>query len=84
MGGEFAPPLTGTEFNTNWNGLSVGDLFERIRGSMPQDDPSKITPAQKADTLAYILSFGKFPEGMTELPRDTQVLQGIKFEATKP
>ena len=30
-GGESAPPLTGGEFFSNWNGLTVGDLFDRIR-----------------------------------------------------
>src|SRR6185369_14585331 len=34
-GGESAPPLTGGEFSSNWYGLTVGDLFERIRITMP-------------------------------------------------
>ena len=34
-GGEDSPPLTGGAFLANWNGLTVGDLFERIRVSMP-------------------------------------------------
>ena len=34
-GDGFAPALTGAEFMGNWNDLSVGDLFERIRISMP-------------------------------------------------
>jgi quinoprotein glucose dehydrogenase len=81
---ETAPPLTGPDFNSNWNGLTLGDLFDRVRVSMPQDDPSKLSSAQKADVVAYILSYGKFPEGMTELPRETPVLSQIKFEALKP
>src|SRR5262245_49010222 len=34
-GGEMAPGLTGGEFNANWNDLSLGQLFERIRVGMP-------------------------------------------------
>src|ERR1700735_5368027 len=34
-GGEMAPPLSGGEFMSNWNGLTVGDVFERIRTSLP-------------------------------------------------
>src|SRR5438128_653049 len=29
-GGEMAPPLAGGQFNANWNGLTMGDLFERL------------------------------------------------------
>jgi mono/diheme cytochrome c family protein len=36
-GGEMAPGLTGGEFRSDWDGLSVGDLFERTRVSMPQN-----------------------------------------------
>jgi mono/diheme cytochrome c family protein len=83
-GGDVAPALTGVEFNGNWNGLTVGDLFERIRISMPQDDPAKMSAQQKADVLAYMLSVGMFPAGSTELARETPVLAQIKFEATRP
>ena len=38
-GGEIAPGLFGPNFMANWNGLTVGDLFERIRISMPPDNP---------------------------------------------
>src|SRR5262245_45606731 len=36
-GGEMAPALTGGEFASNWNDLSLGELFERMRISMPQN-----------------------------------------------
>ena len=84
LGAEAAPALTGFEFNSNWDGLSVGDLFERIRMSMPADDPGKVSAQQKADIVAHMLRVGGFPAGMTELPRDVQVLQQIKYVATKP
>ena len=40
-GGEMAPPLAGGEFLAGWDGLTVGDLFERIRISMPQNTPGR-------------------------------------------
>ena len=52
-GGEDSPPLTGGAFLANWNGLTVGDLFERIRVSMPQDRPGRLTRQQNADILSY-------------------------------
>jgi len=83
-GGEIAPPLAGGDFLANWNDLTVGDLFERIRRSMPKDDPGRLSRQQKADVLAYIFSFNKFPSGKTELAHDTEVLKQIRIEATKP
>jgi quinoprotein glucose dehydrogenase len=83
-GAEMAPPLTGLTFNANWSGLTIGDLFDVIRVSMPQDDPSKLGAQQKVDVLAYILSVGKFPAGSTELPREIPALKQIRYESTKP
>jgi len=83
-GGESAPPLTGGEFFSNWDGLTVGDLFDRIRVTMPADHPGKLTREQDADILAFMLSINQFPEGKTELEHRTEVLKQIRFEATKP
>ena len=54
-GGEMAPGLTGGEFTSNWNDLSLGDLFERIRISMPQNAPGSLSRQQNADILSYML-----------------------------
>jgi quinoprotein glucose dehydrogenase len=83
-GGEMTPPLIGFEFNANWDGLTLGDIFERIRVSMPQNDPSALTRAQKIDVLGFILYKGGYPAGETELPSQTEVLKTISFLATKP
>src|ERR1700728_1539904 len=83
-GGESAPPLTGGEFFSNWNGLTVGDLFERIRVSMPADNPGKLTREQDADILAFMLSVNQFAAGKAELDHRTEVLKQIRFEADKP
>lgn len=83
-GGESAPPLTGGAFLANWNGLSVGDLFDRIRKTMPQSAPGRLTRQQDADILAFMLSMNKFPAGKTELYRQSEMLREIRFEAKKP
>jgi len=83
-GGEAAPPLTGGEFLANWNGLTVRDLFERIRISMPADRPGALSGAQTADILAHMLHVNQFPAGKTELERQTEILKQIRFEAMKP
>ncbi|HEY7442587.1 MAG TPA: c-type cytochrome [Vicinamibacterales bacterium] len=83
-GGEMAPPLTGGQFKYNWNGLTVGDLFERLRISMPQDNPGGLSRQQNADVLAFMLAKSDFPAGDTELASQTEVLKEIKFEADRP
>ena len=83
-GGEMAPPLAGGEFMAGWDGLTVGDLFERIRISMPQNSPGSLSGQQNADILAFILNAAKFPVGETELPKEAGILKTIKFEVKKP
>ena len=51
---------------------------------MPSDDPGKVSAQQKADIVAHMLKVGGFPAGMTELPRDQQILTTIKYVATRP
>lgn len=83
-GGESAPPLAGADFLSNWNGLTLGDLFERLRISMPPDQPDRVSRQQKIEILAYMLSVNKFPAGSRELPRETYALNQIRFDAIKP
>src|SRR5262245_19172976 len=84
LGREMASPLTGPAFASNWNGVALGDLLERMRLTMPQDRPGSLSRQQNADILAYILSVGRFPAGKTELARQTEILSQIRFVATKP
>jgi cytochrome c len=83
-GADMTPPLTGGAFMANWDGLSVGDLTDRIRVSMPLDRPGSLSRQDNADVVAYILRFNQFPGGNEELPRDIQALKQILFKASKP
>ena len=69
---------------SNWNGLTVGQLFERTRTSMPPGAPGKVARAAKLDIIAYILSFNKFPAGDHELPQQTAMLNTIEIEMERP
>ena len=83
-GGESAPPLAGGEFLANWNGLTVGDLFERIRKTMPQNKPGRLSRKVNAEITAYLLSVNEFPAGECELPENTELLKKIRIETSKP
>jgi S-disulfanyl-L-cysteine oxidoreductase SoxD len=83
-GGESAPPLSGGEFLSNWNGLTVGDLFDRVRTSMPADRPGHLTRQQTADVLAEILSVNQFPAGPSDLDTRSEFLKQIRIDPYKP
>ena len=83
-GGEQAPPLACGEFLSNWYGLTVGDLFDRIRTTMPLNNPQSLNRETNAAILSYILSVNRFPTGQTELPSRSEVLKLIRLEAERP
>jgi quinoprotein glucose dehydrogenase len=82
-GVEMAPALAGGQFVDNWAGQTMGDLFERIRATMPRQKPGSLSRDINADITAYILNFNQFPASDKELPRDTQALKMISIEAAK-
>ena len=83
-GGDMTPALTGAVFTSNWNDLTVGDLFDRIRITMPLDRPGKLTRQQNADVIAFLLNANGWPEGKTELVVDLGALKQIRIQSTRP
>lgn len=82
-GGDMTPALTGGGFMSNWNEVSVGDLFERIRITMPLDRPRTLSRQQSADVIAFLLKANRWPAGAAELPRALEALKEIQIEAVK-
>ena len=83
-GGDMTPPLVGGGFTSNWNDLTVGDLFERIRLTMPLDSPGKLSRQQNVDVIAYILKSNAWPSGATDLALDVGVLKQIRIASNRP
>jgi|JI81BgreenRNA_FD_contig_81_1020267_length_1943_multi_3_in_0_out_0_1 mono/diheme cytochrome c family protein len=79
-----APPLIGGEFISHWDTMSVGDLFDRVRTTMPQNDPMSMTREEYADVVAYLLQTNGFPAGQAPLDRRSEVLATIGITAQKP
>jgi len=75
------PALVGETFVTNWQGKSVGELFEKINQTMPALDPGSLMPAQVADLVAHALSSSQYPAGAAELLPDVAALNGITLDA---
>jgi mono/diheme cytochrome c family protein len=83
-GGQMAPGLSGGEFAMNWEDLTLGDLFERIRISMPQNAPGSLSAKEYGELLAFILEKNGYPAGSAELPTTVEPLNAYKFRAKKP
>jgi mono/diheme cytochrome c family protein len=62
-GGESSPPLAGAGFLGQWTGKSALDLLDRIRRTMPSDNPGGLGSRQYTDIVAYILSANRFHPG---------------------
>src|SRR4051794_39037615 len=44
VGTEFGPPLVGKTFDEDFDGMTLGDLFDLIQTTMPQSNPGSLSP----------------------------------------
>ena len=82
-GSDIIPGLTGQSFTGNWQGKSLGDLYDKIQMTMPALNPGSLSPEQTADLIAHMLSVSKYPAGGADLASKVEALQQIKIEAPK-
>jgi mono/diheme cytochrome c family protein len=83
-GGGMAPALSGAAFNANYDGQTVGDLFDRNRTTMPVGKEGQMSGQQIADITAFMLQANKFPAGASELATQSMMLKQITYLAQKP
>ena len=83
-GNDEAAALSGPAFLASWDGLSVNDLSNRVRVSMPPNNLGRLSRQQIVDILSYVLSFNSFPAGNAELDPKAELLKQVRIEATKP
>lgn len=82
-GSDIAPAVQGKDFREAWSGRTAGDLFEKIRTTMPADSAGSLKPQQAVDLVAYIFKLNDFPAGQTELGIDVALLNEIKIRGQK-
>jgi S-disulfanyl-L-cysteine oxidoreductase SoxD len=82
-GDDMTSTLAGPDFMAAWNGLTAGDLYERIHNTMPIDHPGTLPKQTIVDVMAYMFRYNQFPAGNAELPVDTKMLKLITI-AWKP
>ena len=78
-----APALVGGGFISDIAGLTLGDLFDRMRTTMPLNNPGGLSREQYSDILAFVLKSNGFPSGPRELYQRSEYLNVIRFEAPK-
>ena len=78
-GGQDGPALVGADVLQAWNGMTVGELFDRVKTTMPADAPRSLSPQETADVVAYILSLNKCPTGEKELASEMEALGQIRI-----
>jgi quinoprotein glucose dehydrogenase len=77
------PPLAGMDFLTNWQGKTLGDLYEKTSTTMPATAPGTLMPAQVADVIAFLLKSSKYAPGSTALEGKMEALLPIQLDAPK-
>ncbi|HWW51219.1 MAG TPA: PQQ-binding-like beta-propeller repeat protein [Verrucomicrobiae bacterium] len=72
-GSNEAPPLAGSNFMTAWRDRTTSELFDRIRQTMPADNPGTVGEQETVDIVAYILQANGAPAGTQALRPTTAV-----------
>lgn len=82
-GADMGPGLQPADFKAAWVGRPVSELFEKIKDTMPANDPGTLTPAKSADLVAYILKLNEYPAGPTDLSSEVAALKQIAIAEKK-
>lgn len=72
---EFRGPI----FELTWIAEPVGNLFQHISTTMPQDQPGSLSLEQYASVVAYMLELNGRPAGDQELPADAASLSAMRW-----
>ena len=82
-GDEMAPSIAGADFIVYWTEVPVGALFNRIKLTMPADEPGRLSDQEYTDVVAYLLDRNDYPAGENELSTDKAELDRIKIVAAE-
>lgn len=77
-GPDETPGLWGPEFITAWVGQTLFDLSLKLN-QMPPENPVKMSRAEYADIIAYLLQINGYPAGRDDLSGDPGVLEMIRI-----
>ena len=61
----------------------MGALFKRIKLTMPEDGPGRLSDQEYTDVVAYMLDRNDYPAGENELSTDKAELDRIMIVAAE-
>jgi mono/diheme cytochrome c family protein len=74
----------GQDFAALYLGGTVFDMLDKIRTTMPDDNPGALPIQDYVDIIAYILNINGYPRGAVELPADEAALKSLKIDVPPP
>jgi mono/diheme cytochrome c family protein len=76
------PALHGESFMADWEAQDLTRLLDKIRDTMPPDNPSSLDDQEYLDVLTYLLKANGYPAGEKELTaeamEDVQITRKLK------
>lgn len=83
-GHDEVPQLGGAHFMADWEDQSLADLVQRIRSTMPLDNPGTLSGASTTDVVTYLMQQNGTPAGSGELPNDASLQSIIRINQQPP
>jgi alcohol dehydrogenase (cytochrome c) len=84
LAGGTAPPLAGPAFARSWGNpnATLDDIFFIIRTTMPPNNTSALSPADRAAVFAHVLKVNGYPSGSATLTADSPQLRRERLQVT--
>jgi hypothetical protein len=83
-GGEMAPAARRRRVHGRWDGLTIGDLFERVPYLDAAERPGSLSGQQKRRHHLASCSAPTIPCRRREMPKEAGIHETDKFEVKKP
>ena len=72
--------FSGNDFQKEWDGKALKEIWDIASGTMPEDNPGSLKQEEYGDILAYFLSLNQYPVGEKELEGSGPAMASIKIE----
>lgn len=72
-------PIAGAKFLRDWDGRSLGTLFDYLQTTMPENNPGFLSAMEYADLVAFMLFKSGVPAGGAELRIDSPAIRALRI-----
>ncbi len=72
--------FSGKEFQEEWDGKALKEIWDIASGTMPEDNPGSLKQQEYGDIIAYFLSLNAYPAGEHELEGSGAAMAAIKID----